>query len=279
MLLPYMAGFLGNYLEKYIHLGVAVSMFTAFSFAYTNNIPDYIYVVWTGLAAIWLYNNHDILSKPINQWHRLARGYSNVAILILIITGGIRILIGTPGVLLSFLVAAGLTMSYYSGLASSGTPLKSHFVLKHLVIGLVYGIIGVVVPAQLSGYSITEATYLSAGRIAFVAVLAILFDIGEAGEEGSIVGRGLLPSRAGVEKTRVACLGLLIFACLTDWLAGSSISVSGDAQISLGLTYILAGLLVYISDPQFSRNYYLLVVDGLLAVPWLLMVLLRLMAN
>jgi hypothetical protein len=51
MLLPYMAGFLGNYLEKYIHLGVAVSMFTAFSFAYTNNIPDYIYVVWTGLAA------------------------------------------------------------------------------------------------------------------------------------------------------------------------------------------------------------------------------------
>lgn len=257
------------YLSNYIHLGVAVTLFTAFTWTGAGNQPDWLYAALTGLMTLWLYKNHQLItchrtgsgSMPSHLW---------TLTLFVVAAGTLYFWYTIPGVILPMLSACSLTAAYFIRYRPLGMPWRTHLLLKPLIIGAVYLMLTVAVPLIMQKTSAWHILSACAGRFFFIVAISVMFDAGDITEDcrADLV---TIPQRFGIEAGRIAALLLMVSACAAEWLLTDTVITGEDAVIALGMTFMATGLLVlFIRQGRSYLYFYLLLVDGMLALPWLI---------
>ena len=261
-----MARFLQLYLGSWLHLSIVVALFTSFSWMYTGGVIDLAYALWVATATYWLYNHHGIFSVRPSQWSVFFSKRWSSWLILPVVGGAVWQIYHHPTVTAPILLAVILCLGYFMRGKMLGLPWRKHFILKPLLIGLVFGLLCVVVPCLTQGYMLSQCLIISAGRIVFVVTLAIICDIGDIPEDGKsqLV---TLPQKAGINETRFICVGLLIVACACELYCSHTLPITIDVQLSLGLTYLVTGILVFFTGPANSVNYFLFIIDGLMGLP------------
>ena len=270
MKIQLMRQLLSNYLHHYYHLSLSTCLLTAVTYLSAGNIIDWKYAVWTGLVTFLVYNYHSVLYTNIKDVNNFLK--ANVSFFCLILISGIVGLILLPkGLypLVSFLISLIICLLYFRADIVNLKPGRDHFFFKPLMIGLVFGILTALIPYLQSGYSIYESLQLTLGRVAFVMVLAIIFDIGQASED-KLSKEPTMPQKIGIFRTKIIATLLLSMAALSEGYGAWIFLIEFPLFMVFVITWIFTFLLILFAGPNKPSWYYFFLVDGLMLLPWLL---------
>ena len=259
-----------NYLNHYYHLSLCICLLTAVTFHYAGSNPDWKYSVWTGLATFLLYNYHSVLT--LNKKELLSLVRTNIPFISLFILSGLVGLILLPHRLVAFgffVSALIICILYFRRGIVNNKAGRDHYLLKPLMIGVVFGILTALMPYLQSGYSIYESILLTIGRVVFILVLAIIFDIGQVSEYEPTT-EPTLPQKIGIVKTKIIAIFLLMIAAIIEGYGAWIFLLEFSVYMSFVIAWFFTFLLIIFAGPQKKKWYYLLLVDGMMLIPYFL---------
>jgi 4-hydroxybenzoate polyprenyltransferase len=258
-----------QYLKKYYHLAFCTFCITVFTYTSAAVDLQWVYALWVGVITFILYNHHHLFSFDANQLysHWKKNGLFTVILLVLICIGfgqAKSIYAEIP----ALLIASLLSIIYFRKTIINSQALRQNYLLKPLLIGVVFAILTAYIPYLHAGYTVSESLFLSAARCTFVAALSLTFDIGDVLEdaESPMVS---LPQKVGVRKTKWVATILLLVSGLIEAYGAWIFLIEFPAMITLFFTYLIAWILILNSSIRRPGWYYLFLVDGTLAMPLL----------
>ncbi len=260
--------FYSKYVRSYIHLAVCTSLLVSFSYQATATGTNWQYSLWAGLSVCLLYRYHDILPHGYRQWKAVLKQHFILTLILLAgMAGGLVFFSADWTMLLSYLVAALICFAYFVPVLPGNKMLRDHYIGKPVVIGLVFAILTAFYPYMQTGYSVSESIFLSLGRWSFIMALALLFDIGDVTQD-ALSPTTTLPQKRGIPFTKMTAYALLFFAAAAEGYGTWLYLIEFPALMSLLITYFLTGLLILFSGTKRNEAYYLILADGMLALPW-----------
>ncbi|MBK8346878.1 MAG: UbiA prenyltransferase family protein [Saprospiraceae bacterium] len=262
--------FFDQYLKQYFHLAVCTTLLTAFTYTSTSNPIDWLYAVWSGFVTFLLYKLRYLLYCNDSQ----IRSYlttNAITIIFLIIVGsfGISRLHFMFTELPVLVIAFVLTVLYFRKTILNSHALRHNYILKPLIIGLVFAILTAYIPYVETGYTAWEAALLSIARWSYVSALALAFDIGDV-QEDAAAPITTLPQKIGIKRSKIIASGLLMIAALTEAYGAWIYLIDFHCLIGLMATYFIAWLLIINSSPSKSAKYYLFLIDGTMVLPYII---------
>jgi 4-hydroxybenzoate polyprenyltransferase len=258
------------YLNKYIHLALCTTLIIFFTFKSVGATTSWIFAVWAGVATLFLYNYHHVSAIKVESVPIFIRNHTGLSLLSgVLLISGILIAGMEPQGIMALLSAFLLSFFYFIPVTVHKITLRSYYILKPLTIGLVFGLITAFIPYLKSGYSWHESLFLTAGRCAFIIALSLLFDIGDI-EKDAVSQTKTFVQRVGIRKTKIAASLLLSAAGIIEGYGAWIFLTDFHCFMALLITYILSWVLIIYAEPQSAAWYYLLLVDGMIGLPWVL---------
>jgi uncharacterized integral membrane protein len=231
---------------------------------------SYHYAVWVGLVTFMVYNFHSLLKLDVKDVFPFFKTNYHLFILLVgsVLTG--FFLVNSNIIATYTLVGACcVTILYFRSNIFHTSSGRQHFLLKPIMIGLVFGWLTSMIPYLMSGYTWLESSVITAGRVAFIASLSLIFDIGDV-QEDAHAHFVTMPQKWGMITTKIIATILLGIAITSDTIAVNQMWIEFPLFISFLATYILSFVLLVFAAIQRADWYYLLFVDGLLMLPWCL---------
>jgi len=259
-----------NYIYHYYHLSLATCLITALSFKATGNIIDWQYCIWVGLGTFLLYNYHYVLDLTKTDLIAFAkRNISFLGVVIVYCITGLFLLPNLQLTIPALIIAGILSLMYFRSIRILPLAGREYFWLKHIIIGLVFGILTAYVPYISSGYTFGESSFLMLGRVFFIGSLALVFDIGDISFDEK-TNYTTLPQVIGIKNTKwVACLCLFVAALIEGWGAWTFL-IDFPIFMALFLTCAVTCIIIWVTKKEYPKWFYLLVVDGLIMLPFVL---------
>lgn len=259
-----------RYLVKnYIFLSLVVASLTAFTYLSTASLSDLRFILLAGVATFLLYNFHALFILDASyRKQRWSETKGKAVLISLVAIGLILSLTLTFTEYLSFGFAGLLALAYFIPFTAQNKSLRDFLWLKPLTIGAVFAIITATIPYHHGGYSWHESSVLSLGRLFFVASLAILFDIGDVVED-DLQKVTTLPQTYGAKKAKLIATIFLLLAALIEGYGAWIFLLEVHGIVSLIFTYIIAWTLLLLANDRRSWWYYLVLVDGVMGLPFL----------
>jgi 4-hydroxybenzoate polyprenyltransferase len=256
-------------LKKYLFLSLIVACLTYFTYLSTATLPNYGYILFSGIVTYILYNYHMLFRFDLNylkqQWPETSGRY---ILLILCFITCVLLFRQTFAEILAFGFACILALGYFIPFTTHNKSLRDFLWLKPLTIGAVFAILTATIPYHHGGYSWFESSQLSLGRLFFVASLAILFDIGDVVED-HLQKVKTLPQTYGTGKAKMIASIFLMLAALIEGYGAWTFLLEVHGIVSLLFTYMIAWTLLVFASDRRSWWYYLVLVDGVMGSPLL----------
>ncbi|MGB4840874.1 MAG: hypothetical protein WBP08_17845 [Saprospiraceae bacterium] len=265
-----MSRFFINYLHHFYHLALSICFLTAITYTCAGNKTDWKFSIWVSLATFLVYNFHDVLKFKNDEILKFVR--TNILFTFLILASslvGLLLMSQDFYQILFFATAIIFCIFYFRPNILWNKSGRDHFLLKPLLIGLVFGILTALIPYLQSGYNLSESLLLTLGRVSFVMSLAILFDIGDVIEDTGAHAE-TIPSRFGIKQSKVIAILLLIFSIIIEGYGAWIFLIEFPVFITFCIGYIFSFFLIIFSTAYRPSWYYLLLVDGMMMLPWLL---------
>lgn len=258
--------------ESYIFLSFLTFLITVFTFRSIAAETDYLYSLWIGFSTFYVYNFHSYIFggshfNDKKEKYRFSLNSLFVGLLFLVNLAELQI---SSIVLLSF---AGL---FCLGYFANGFKfrLRSNYLSKPLTIGVVFGICTAAIPYLESGYLLSESIFLSLGRTLFVSTLALIFDMGDILQD-RLERTTTFPAKWGLIKAKFFATFLLMASASIEIWGAWNFLIDLSGIVALGFTYLMTFVTIVYAKPERKWWYYELFVDGLLAMPLLILLLIQ----
>jgi len=257
------------YLKQYYHLAVCTFCITAFTYKSAAVPVHWYYSLWIGIITFILYNYRYLLTFDVNQLYvRCKRNAILPIIVFVVLCFGFfqtkNLIVEIPAWILAFL----LSLFYFRKSIFNSKALRENYLLKPLIIGLVFAILTAYIPYLHAGYSISESILLSVSRVTFIAALALVFDIGDI-QDDTESPTVTFPQRTSVLATKWVASILLLISGLIEAYGSWIFLIEFPALIALFFTYVFTWVLILKSGTTRPYWYYLFMVDGTMVMPLL----------
>ncbi|MFZ1750903.1 MAG: hypothetical protein WAU01_11955 [Saprospiraceae bacterium] len=267
---PTMDKILKAYLHQYYHLSICTALLCAFTYQATVTQIHWTYCVWVGVATLVMYSFFVLFKLSFAQLKAILINYpTRVIILPLVAMVGMIVVQFHWVESIALVIAGTVSLFYFRPVFGTSFSLRAHFLLKPLSIGLVFALSTAFVPYIHSGYLIGESVILSTGRLCFIMALALIFDLGDVviDQETQTIA---MPQKLGVVPTKVVASIILLVGGLIELNGAWTFLLELPALLALLVTYFFSFVLIIISGPKKEDWFYLLVVDGMIGLPFLL---------
>ncbi|MBP7641729.1 MAG: hypothetical protein KA767_00250 [Saprospiraceae bacterium] len=272
-------------LEWYVygsfHIAIVTGFYTAFCYQITQSTFDWPYIIFVSLGTHVIYSFHKIIALDRIKVFRSER-YSLIIkyhrhILIYISFSLVGMMVST--LKLSFdqiflIVLPGLgSLLYVLPIFKNKKRLRDLPYLKVFLIAIIYSFLTVFIPTY-EVFGIHQQLLFFLASNFFILAITLPFDIRDV-EIDHADGVKTIATYLGKDKTILLSLAFLILACVTFSFAG--FSTIPNWKIPL-MTYWLVGIIAFFSIIKCKNQedlYYSLWMDGLLAIPTLLIMLMN----
>lgn len=258
------------YLDTYIHLSICTAALTGFSF-YALSIPIlWLYAVFVGLSTLLIYNYHQVFKFSKTEWKVWLVSKSALLPIVLMILSAylLREQISYIYVPLS-LALLGCVLYFVPILKKRTKTFRELTWIKIFLIGFVYCLITVVIPAMTGIYTLAEILLMGVARLLFISVLALAFDIGDMLSDED-TNTTTLPNKVGVKNAKWIGTFLIFIASMIEIYLANAFIIEFPALMIMMITYFLSWIVLLKSSNSRSKYFYLFVVDGLIGLPFLL---------
>lgn len=256
-----------HYLRQYYHLAICTFCLTAFTYISAMAPNHLFYAGWIGLITYLLYNYRYLFTYDVNQLLTSWKKNAIFPILVLaVLCCGLLQIKNLITELPAWIVASILCILYFRKTTINSQPLRENYLLKPLIIGVVFAILTAYIPYLHGGYSISESLFLSVARCTFIGALALVFDIGDIGDDTDSP-TVTFPQKTSVITTKWVASALLLVSWLIEGYGAWIFLIEFPALIVLFFTYLFAWILIIKSGPTRPSWYYFFLVDGTMAMP------------
>ncbi len=258
------------YLDAYIHLSICTSALTGFSFYALSIDIGWSYIAFVGTATFLLYNYHELLTYTQYEWKKWLS--TNAALLpAILVLGCVLLILGLIKTIWLPLTLAtiGCLLYFVPIMKKNNRTFRDLTWMKIFLIGFVFSMITVVIPAFSATYSWHEIILLALSKLLFISVLALSFDIGDmlTDEDQKTM---TLPNVLGIKKAKWIGTFLLFCASMIEIYLANIFILEFPALVIMMITYFLSWIVLWQSSNSKSKYFYLFVVDGLIGLPFLL---------
>jgi 4-hydroxybenzoate polyprenyltransferase len=258
-----------RYLGQYYHLAICTFCITAFTYGSAAVPEHWFYAGWVGLITFILYNYRYLLAYDANRLYTSCKKNPILPILVLaVLCYGFLQIKNPTAEIPAWIMACLLSVLYFRKTIFNSQPLRENYLLKPLIIGLVFGILTAYIPYLHAGYSISESIFLSVARCTFIIALALVFDIGDIRDDTDSP-TVTFPQKTSVFTTKWVASALLLVSGLIEGYGAWIFLIEFPALIALFFTYFFAWVLIIKSGNSKPSWYYLFLVDGTMAMPLL----------
>jgi 4-hydroxybenzoate polyprenyltransferase len=263
-------GFYKKYfLDTYIHLAFCVGMLTAFTYSSISFPIDWQLVAATFLGSLMIYNYHDVLTYDTIQFMIWIKSKAVLVPLICASISGWLILEHFETSFVPLLISVVACVLYFRPINGKDYSLRAITFFKIFLISLVFGLITTTIPLIDANYAIKEILWMTLARMAFIAALAIAFDIGDLLVDQKS-NTSTLPSVVGNKNAKWIGSLLLIIAGLIEAYCAWNFMLEVPALFVMAIVYFVSWILLLSSSPQRTKHFYLFAVDGMMGLPFLL---------
>lgn len=266
-----MSGGYQKYLAQYFHLTLCIFLLTTYTYESFSTEVDWTYVVWIALGTFLVYNYHPIINVPLKEFTAFFK--KNLPLYILVIISGVLglfIILGDLLKLLAGFIASVSTYIYFKAHIIKGRSGREIYYLKPFLIGIVYGMMTMFVPAQDAGLDFMESVILTIGRITFISALALIFDICDISED--IENHfSTLPEKIGTKLTKSIIAGLLIISFFTESWAIINFITELEGYVGMIFTLIMSLAIARYAHRQRPIWYSLFMTDSMMLLPYVIM--------
>ncbi len=260
-------------LHQYYYLAFVTTLITIFTYQSIAADINYSYVLLVGIATHMTYNFHPLMKFSLQELNKEIRIWHIFYTLGLLIIGFITMYQASFYIWLALFIACILCICYFKKVF--GFSLRDHYLTKPLTIGIVFGICTALIPYLQSGYLIMESLGLTLGRVFFVTVLAIIFDIGDVNQD-QLEKTTTIPERFGVLKTKILCISLLVAAFIIESIGAWNFLIDLDGIVALCFSYFVTFMAILLSNTTRKSWFFTLFVDGIMALPLVFSYLIKL---
>jgi len=258
------------YLESYIHLSICTAALTGFSFYALSIATLWQYVGFVGIGTFLIYNYHQVFKFSMTEWKTWLESKSFFIPLVLMILSIYLLLEQISYIYVPLSLALAGCMLYFVPVLKRRTiTFRELTWIKIFLIGFVFSIMTVVIPAMTGTYTWGEILVMGLARMFFVAVLALAFDIGDMLSDGD-TNTTTLPNKVGIRKTKWIGTFLIFVASMMEIYLAIVFIIEFPALMMMLITYFLTWIVLLKSSDSKSKYFYLFVVDGLIGLPFLL---------
>lgn len=264
--------YLSNYLRFYYHLAICVFFLTANTYSSMAVGIQWQYCIWVSLVTFLVYNYHPLVNLSVDEFKKTFNSYFPI-----------YFLIGTSGLagfflinnhfskILSFGTALLLTVIYFKTNSMYSQAGRDHFVLKPVLIGVVYTIITFIIPSHSAGLSLMEMAVLSIGKLTFIMALSLIFDICDM-RENLYTHYPTLPEKIGIKRTKHIVYLLLLVSALIEFFGVISFLIEIKSSVAMMITIFLSALITFFAKQNSPNWYSLFLTDSMMLLPYLLSV-------
>ena len=258
------------YLDPYIHLSICTAALTGFSFYALSIATLWQYVGFVGVGTFLLYNYHRVFRFSINEWKAWLISRSAILPIILTILSIYLLLDHNSKIYAPLSLALLGCLLYFVPILERRTKTFRELTwIKIFLIGFVFSIITIVIPAMSASYSWVEILLMGLARMLFISVLALAFDIGDmlSDEETNTT---TLPNKMGIKYAKWVGTLLIFIASMIEIYLANAFIIEFPALMIMMITYFFSWIVLLKSSTSRSKYFYLFVVDGLIGLPFLL---------
>ncbi len=260
-------------LNQYYYLALVTALITIFTYLSIAAEINYLYALLVGIVTHMTYNFHPLMQFSLPELNKKIRIRYIFYVIGLLIIGFITIYNASFYIWVALFIVCVLSLAYFKKVF--GFSLRDHYLTKPLTIGLVFGICTALIPYLQSGYLIMESLGLTLGRIFFVTVLAIIFDIGDVNQD-QLEKTTTIPERFGVLKTKILCSSLLGAAGIIESIGAWNFLIDLEGIVALCFSYFVTFMAILFSNTKRKSWFFTLFVDGIMALPLVIFYLIKL---
>lgn len=255
---------------RYIYLGICTSGLTIFSYHSLGLTVSWSYIIFIFLSTSLLYNYHALLSLSfkdvITHLAKNPRTLLHVAITMFYFFISI-----TFQHIWIIILAIVIVLGYYSVAIFKSYTFRKNWI-KPLSIGLVYALITITFPAMSHGIPFKLVSILTFERVIFIAALALIFDVGDV-EIDKDTHHTTVPTRFGINVSIIIAIVSIVLASAVNIYAFNAHWVTKTNFYALLITYLITTLLFVGASPRNKRLFYLFYVDGMIGLPFFILLL------
>lgn len=247
--------------REYFFLAFIVASFTLFTYESIAVDSDIFYVLGVAMGTLLLYKYISPL-KSYNQLLSKNNFFLGVFTLLLFVFFAFNLQVQS---LLFFGLAGLVSLLYFFGWPSFIKPLREYLLLKPFIIGLVYSILIVQIPMQDAQYLGYEYMYSMAAILLLVSGLAIVFDMGDVEEDSSTA---TFPKFMGIIPSKILVTLLMVLASGAMFYSAWTYMIGIPESVAFSFSCLIGTIMAWKATPTHSKMYYLLYVDGVMALPY-----------
>lgn len=253
--------------ENYLFLALCTSGLTLFSYYTIGAAVNGPYIGFVFISTYLLYNHHEVLDKSKSDFKNYILKHPQVVFLSIACI--ILLLLGVSVNDFWVVLLAGIVVAGYYGVWFSEKWTFRRSWMKPISIGVVFGLLTATFPNISSGQPIEHILLLTGARVFFISALALLFDVGDLVEDAYSTNI-TIPTLHGMKTSVSITIFMTLTAIVLTIIAYNYHWINHRSFLSLLLTYLLSGYLIFWSSPQRHHNFYLFFVDGMIGLPLLL---------
>lgn len=258
------------FIYRYIYLGICTSGLTIFSYHSLGLTVSWPYVIFIFLGTSLLYNYHSLLSLSFKGFimHLIKNPWTLLHVVSTVFFFFISIAFQHIWIILLAIV---IVLGYYSVSIFKSYTFRKNWI-KPLSIGLVYALITITFPAMSNDIPFKLMSILTLERVIFIAALALIFDVGDI-EIDKDTNHPTVPTRFGINISILIAIVSIVLASAVDIYAFNAHWVTKTNFYALLITYFVTTLLFVGASPRNKRLFYLFYVDGMIGLPFFILLL------
>ena len=258
------------FITKYIYLGLCTGGLTIFSYHSLGLPVSWSYIIFIFLSTSLLYNYHFLLSLSLKDL--IAHLVKSPGLLIHVAATMVFFFISIAMQHVWIILLAIITvLGYYSVAIFKSYTFRKKWI-KPFSIGLVYALITLTFPAMSHDIPFKLVFILTIERVIFIAALALIFDVGDV-EVDKNTNHPTVPTQLGINASILIAIFSVILAGAVDIYAFNEHWVTKTNFFALLITYLITAILFVGASPRNKRLFYLIYVDGMIGLPFFILLL------
>jgi 4-hydroxybenzoate polyprenyltransferase len=258
------------YLDNYIHLSICTAALTGFSYYALSISILWQYVYFVGVGTFLIYNYHQVFKFSMAEWKAWVVSKSVLLPSLLIASSMYLIYEQISKIYVPLSLALMGCLLYFVPLLNKRTKTFRELTwIKIFIIGYVFSLITMVIPAMSAAYSWVEILLLGITRMLFISVLSLAFDIGDMLTDED-TNTTTLPNKIGVKNAKWIGALIIFMASVVEIYLANAFVIEFPALMIMMITYFLSWIVLLKSSNSRSKYFYLFVADGLIGLPFVL---------
>jgi len=252
----------------YFYLSFCTMCIACYTYQSVASEVNYLYVLSVGISVLFIYNCNYLLRFKVSELMDLKMAeLAKIAVVFTVIALLLFAAVNDPVSILIYLFTSLLCIGYFRPFLSNQRNLRDFIWLKPLVIGLVFSLATATIPYHESGYTWYESCWLSIGRLLFIASLAIVFDVGDMVED-KMKRVSTLPSQYGASSAKLMAVLFLMAGITIESYGAWIFLIELPAVVAMIFTGFFTFLCIILANQHRSRWFYLILVDGMIGLPF-----------